>query len=266
MRDAGDVEDGIQVFQRIEAGMVAEWAFGAEFVEIDVALEHDFAAGRDFQIDRLALDQLDRRSAEKARDHVLLDLGRGRNDRRKCNGRIGADRDRDFHFAGRTVAFGEDASAGTARHDVDRGRFSFDRSAHAFAGVFRGHFLALPMHSGGALVVHLHAIHAEIALARLRIARGHAGQSDEASSIFRPALQDRKVEQRKLSRLITSLQGPVGTVRGKNFPASVSSGSIFSLSRNPCGDFMSMNMRMRAAISSYELTPTAIFMRASEPN
>src|SRR5437016_2636434 len=53
----------------------------------------------------------------------------------------------------------------------------------------------------------------------------------------------------KLSRLMTSLHGPVGTVRGKNFPASVSKGSILSLSRKPWGDLISMNMRMRAANS-----------------
>ena len=75
-----------------------------------------------------------------------------------------------------------------------------------------------------------------------------------------------KSSTERFSRLITSLQGPLFTVFGKNLPASVSRGSIFSLSRNPCGDFTSMNIRIRPAISSYEFTPTASFMRASEPN
>ena len=75
-----------------------------------------------------------------------------------------------------------------------------------------------------------------------------------------------KSSREKLSRLITSLQGPVGTVLGKNFPASVRSGSIFSLSRKPWGDFRSMKTRMRSANSSKEFTPRASFMRASEPN
>src|SRR2546426_1922064 len=75
-----------------------------------------------------------------------------------------------------------------------------------------------------------------------------------------------KSSREKLSRLTTSLQGPVATVRGKNFPASARSGSILILSRKPCGVFTSMNRRMRAAISSSKSTPRASFIRASEPN
>ena len=43
MRDAGDVEDGIEIFERVEAGVIAERTFGAQFVEIDVAFEDDLA-------------------------------------------------------------------------------------------------------------------------------------------------------------------------------------------------------------------------------
>ncbi len=39
---------------------------------------------------------------------------------------------------------------------------------------------------------------------------------------------------------MTSLQGPVETVLGKNLPISASMGSILTLSRKPCGDFTSM--------------------------
>ena len=45
---------------------------------------------------------------------------------------------------------------------------------------------------------------------------------------------------------MTSLQGP-WTPLGKNFPISASMGSIFTLSRKPCGDFTSMKARMRSA-------------------
>ncbi len=75
------------------------------------------------------------------------------------------------------------------------------RDAHSFAGVFGGVFLALPMHARGALVVNLHAVHAKIALAGLWIARGNAGQGNEASAIFRPALKDGEVEERKVIAL-----------------------------------------------------------------
>ena len=51
---------------------------------------------------------------------------------------------------------------------------------------------------------------------------------------------------------MTSLQGPVGTVLGKNLPISASMGSILTLSRKPCGDLTSMKARMRSAISSSE--------------
>ena len=55
MRDALHVEDGVEIFERVEAGVVSKRAFGAEFVEIDVAFENDFAGGGDFEVDRLAL-------------------------------------------------------------------------------------------------------------------------------------------------------------------------------------------------------------------
>src|SRR5580698_1205391 len=67
--------------------------------------------------------------------------------------------------------------------------------------MFGRDFLPLPVHAGGALVVNLHPVHAKIALARLRTTRGHAGQSNESSRVLRPALQNRKIEQRKVVAL-----------------------------------------------------------------
>jgi hypothetical protein len=78
-------------------------------------------------------------------------------------------------------------------------------------------------------------------------------------------LENWEIEQRK-SRLITSLQGAVVTFLGKNLPISASMGSIFTLSRKPCGDFTSMKARMRSAISSSDFTPKANCMRRAEPN
>ena len=79
-------------------------------------------------------------------------------------------------------------------------RVRMARSAQGFAVVFGGDFLALPVHAGGALVVDLHAIHADVALAGSGIAGDDAGQSDEASGIFGPALQDGKVERARSCR------------------------------------------------------------------
>ncbi len=80
MGDAGEVEDGIKIFERVEAGVVAEGAFGAEFVEVDVAFENDFGGGGNFEIDGLALHQLDRLLAQESGDEIFLDVRRRGND------------------------------------------------------------------------------------------------------------------------------------------------------------------------------------------
>ena len=69
-----DVKDGIQIFERVEAGVIAEGALGAEFVEIDVAFEHDFCVGRNFEVDGLALHQFDRLLPQEAGDDEFLDI------------------------------------------------------------------------------------------------------------------------------------------------------------------------------------------------
>ena len=68
MRDAGDVEDGVEIGEGVEAGVVAEGAFGAEFVEVDVAFEDDLAGGGDFEVDGFALDEFDRSATKESGD------------------------------------------------------------------------------------------------------------------------------------------------------------------------------------------------------
>jgi hypothetical protein len=173
----------------------------AKFVEIHIAFEHDFAGRGNFQVNRFTFHEFDRRSAQEAGDQIFLDLrGRGNNGRKRHCG-FGADRDGNFHFAGRPAAFGDHRSARRPRHDVDGRGLSLNRCAHALASMFRRIFLALPVHSRGALVIDLHAVHSKIALARPGVARGDAGQGDESSAILRPALQDRKIEQGKIVAL-----------------------------------------------------------------
>ena len=36
------MKNGIEVFEGIEAGMVAKWAFGAKLIEMDVTFEDNF--------------------------------------------------------------------------------------------------------------------------------------------------------------------------------------------------------------------------------
>src|SRR5260370_13216888 len=50
VRDALHVEDWVEIFERVEAGVVAEGAFGAEFVEMNMAFEDDLAGGGDFEV------------------------------------------------------------------------------------------------------------------------------------------------------------------------------------------------------------------------
>src|ERR1700741_4089774 len=94
--DAGEVEDRIFVGQGVEAGVVAEWAFAAQFAPLDVTLEDDLGVGRDVEVHRFALDDLDRLAAEEAGDHEPLTFGRRGDDGRKCGGRVGADGYGDF--------------------------------------------------------------------------------------------------------------------------------------------------------------------------
>ena len=54
------------------------------------------------------------------------------------------------------------------------------------------------MHPRSLAVVNLHAIHADVALARSRIARVHARQSDETPAVVRPAFENRKIVEVKL--------------------------------------------------------------------
>src|SRR5580658_1098957 len=72
------------------------------------------------------------------------------------------------------------------------------RRPQRLAIVLRCDLLPLPVHARCLPVVDLHAVHADIALARARVARMNAGQRDEAASVVRPALQNRKRIQVKI--------------------------------------------------------------------
>ena len=87
--------------------------------------------------------------------------------------------------------------------------------AQMVAVMFGGYFLPLPVHARRALVVDLHAIHADVALAGFRVARDHAGQSDEAARVFRPALQDGKIEEREIVAFDDFFAGAGGNCPGK---------------------------------------------------
>ena len=122
MRDATDVENGIEIFEGIESGVVAEGALAAKFVEVHVAFQNDFRVGRDFEVNGFAFHQLNWLLAEKSGNEIFLNVGRGRHDGGEGESGIGADGNGDFHFSAAAFAFDEHRAARGASHDVNRGR------------------------------------------------------------------------------------------------------------------------------------------------
>ena len=150
--------------------MIAERAFGAHFVERDVAFENDFGVRGNFEGVGFALHHFHRLAAQKSREHHFVEIGRNRQHAGERRRWIGADRDGDGNFS---VGIG---GAGAAK-------------------MFGAVFLRLPVHAGGAFVVDLHAIHADVALPCFRIAREDERQRDEAAAVLRPAFENREIEK-----------------------------------------------------------------------
>ena len=169
MRDGGEVEDWVKVGQRIVARVVAEGPFLAQrLFRINVSLQHDVGVGRHFQVAGLAPDEFGGFLAEVAGEHELVQAVGQR--RRGAEG-------------------------------IDRVASKEHRHRHARAGLVVtpavpcADLLQLPMHPGGALVIDLHPIHANVALARIGVLRHHAGQRDKAAAVQGPALLDGQVQQ-----------------------------------------------------------------------
>ena len=86
------------------------------------------------------------------------------------------------------------AAAGLG-HEVDAGGEVGGGGAKAVAEMLGGDLLPLPVHAGGAGVVDLHAVHADVPFAGGGVAGDDAGQGDEAAAILRPRLQDGQLEK-----------------------------------------------------------------------
>ena len=61
----------------------------------------------------------------------------------------------------------------------------------------RADLVKLPVHSGRVSIVDLHPVDADVAGPGLGVARVHICQSDETSTVFRPAFEDRQIFQGK---------------------------------------------------------------------
>ncbi len=135
---------------------------------IDVTLDHELGFGRDFQITRDRLRETHGTLAQKSREQEFVDRWwqgcRRRIDRR----RIRPDRDDHWH--------------------------PLSLLSH-LAPVCRPDLVPLPVHCQRARAQHLHAVHANVADAALRILRDHHWQCDVRSAVFGPASDDRQLRQ-----------------------------------------------------------------------
>ena len=174
MRDGGDVKDGIRLGQRVIAGVVAERPFVAQrLVRVNVTFDDEVGVGGNFQVVGLALHQFDGFFAEITGEEKFIQAVRQRRGGGEGEHRVAAEENRHGHArAGFVIA----------------------------PSVPRADFLQLPVHAGGAVVVNLDAIHADVAFAGVGVARDDAGQRDEASAVERPALVNGEVQQSRTGR------------------------------------------------------------------
>ena len=168
-RHAGHVEDREVVGQRVEARVIAERPLAATLAGLDVALDHDLRVRRHLEVDRDGLDEVHARAPEEAREQQLVEpLG---------------------HRRGRGV--------GHRRVRPDRHRHlepPAEPLGHAV--VLRAALVPLPVHARRAAVEHLHAVHADVAHARLGVLRDHEREGDEPAAVLRPAAQHRQLVER----------------------------------------------------------------------
>ena len=156
-----------------------------DLAQFDVAFEHDLGVRRHLQVRRLAPHHLDRLAAQEAGDHHLVQVRRQREDGGVHGGRVGADGHGHIH------------APRIARLEPP-------------AIVLGALLVGLPVHARGALVVDLHAVHAAVALAGVRVPGEDQRQGDEAAAVVGPALQDRVVGQREAVAPDDFLAGPAG--------------------------------------------------------
>ncbi len=165
------MEDREVVGQRVEARVVAERALAAPLARLDVAFEHDVGLRRHLEVDRPRLHQLDPATREEPREQQLVEALRHGRGRRVAQRGLGAD------GHGHLEALPQ-----PLRDPV----------------VLRAALVALPVHAGRASVEHLHAVHADVAHARLGVLRDDQRERDVAAAVFRPRAQDRDLVERSV--------------------------------------------------------------------
>ena len=197
--------------QRVEAGVVAEGAFGAQLAQLDVAFENDLGVGGHFEIDGFAFDDFDGLAAQEAGDEEFFDLGRRGDDGGECGGGIGADGDGDFQP--RVFALPRDLLAvrmGPSGTVTAPPADSAMRATRAEAALRSGRGAAFARRTGAGARDNVRRRLSGAAsacrwsgrrrpacgtcrcCACLRVARVDAGQGDEAAAVVGPAFEDGK--------------------------------------------------------------------------
>jgi len=139
------------------------------------------------------------------------------------------------------------------------------RCSHTVAVCSAATFLPLPVHYGRAFVIDLHADTCPRCASLSWIARDHAGRVMKRPHLS-AGIQDREIEQREVVALdyLFARAGRDGL--GEELAHLGQHGSIFTLSRKPCGDFTSIESADAVATSSSASTSSARRMRRPEPN
>ena len=168
MSDRGDVKDGVRIDRRIKAGMIAEGAFGAEFTRLNVAFDDKVDVRRNFERNGETGNEVYRFFSDKPGEQDFVETIGQRSSRGEGVRRIAADGDSDGHgFVAFVVTF----------------------------AVTRAYFVNLPMHAGSLGVVHLDAVHPEVAITGIGVFGMDAREGDETPAVVWPALEDGEVEK-----------------------------------------------------------------------
>ena len=130
---------GIVVRMRVEAGVIAERTFAPPLARLDVALQHDLRVGRDLEIDRHALDELDALPTQESGEHQLVETFGHRRRRRIV-------------------------SAGSGPSATATGQALAEPLGDAM--MLRAALVPLPVHARRSTVEHLHPIRADVARRR----------------------------------------------------------------------------------------------------
>ncbi len=157
--------------------MIAERPFLAQrLLRVNVTFDDEVGVGGNFQVVGLAFDQFDGFLAEITGEQKFVQP------------------------VGQRRGGGEGEHGIAAEENAD---------GHARAGFViapampRADFLQLPVHAGGAVVVNLDAIHADVALAGVGVFGHDARQRDETAAVQRPAFLDGKVGKSRVEASLT---------------------------------------------------------------